>query len=152
MLVEKGKFREDLFYRINVVPIEIPPLRERGGDISLLIQFFATRFAKEQGRPAPKFDDRVLKMFEAYPWPGNVRELQNLVQRLVLMADGNEITAPQLPELMRFSASQGGVSRSLSQVEAEHIQAVLAATDGNKSRAATILGIDRKTLQNKLKT
>jgi DNA-binding NtrC family response regulator len=152
MLVEKGEFREDLFYRINVVPIEIPPLRERGGDISLLIQFFATRFAKEQGRPAPKFDDRVLKMFEAYAWPGNVRELQNLVQRLVLMADGNEITAPQLPELMRFSASQGGVSRSLSQVEAEHIQAVLAATDGNKSRAATILGIDRKTLQNKLKT
>ncbi|MDF7806059.1 sigma-54 dependent transcriptional regulator [Pontiellaceae bacterium B12219] len=150
-LVEKGDFREDLFYRINVVPIEIPPLRERSGDIPLLIQLFANRFAKEQGRPAPKFDSRVLEMFEAYAWPGNVRELENLVHRLVLMADGNKITAPQLPELMRFSAAQGGSPRSLAQVEIEHIQAVLAATDGNKSRAASILGIDRKTLQNKLK-
>ncbi|MDF7798561.1 sigma-54 dependent transcriptional regulator [Pontiellaceae bacterium B1224] len=150
-LVEKGEFREDLFYRINVVPVEIPPLRERGGDIPLLIQFFATRFAKEQGKPAPTFNDRVLELFEAYAWPGNVRELENVVQRLVLMAEGNEISAPQLPELMRFSASQGGAPRSLAQVEAEHIQAVLAGAGGNKTRAAAILGIDRKTLQNKLK-
>jgi DNA-binding NtrC family response regulator len=150
-LVEKGEFREDLFYRINVIPVAIPPLRERGGDIPLLIRHFASRFAREQGRPAPKFDDRVLDLFEAYAWPGNVRELENVVQRLVLMAEGNTITAPELPELMRFSASQGGAPRSLAQVEAEHIQAVLAGTGGNKSRAAAILGIDRKTLQNKLK-
>lgn len=151
-LVEKGEFREDLFYRINVIPVEIPPLRERSGDVPLLIHHFATRFAKEQGRPAPKFDDRVLDLFDAYAWPGNVRELENVVQRLVLMAESDTITAPQLPELMRFSAAQGGAPRSLAQVEAEHIQAVLAGAGGNKTRAAAILGIDRKTLQNKLKS
>jgi DNA-binding NtrC family response regulator len=150
-LVEKGEFREDLYYRINVIPVSVPPLRERGGDIPLLIRHFANRFAKEQGKPSPKFDDRVLEMFEAYAWPGNVRELENVIQRLVLMAEGDKINAPQLPELMRFSASQGGAPRSLAQVETEHIQAVLAGTGGNKTRAAAILGIDRKTLQNKLK-
>lgn len=151
-LIEKGKFREDLYYRINVIPLSLPPLRERADDIPLLVRHFAMRFAKEQGKPVPMFDDRVLNMFQTYAWPGNVRELENVVQRLVLMTERDVITAPELPELMRFSAWHGGdVRRSLATVELEHINAVLASVEGNKSRAAKILGIDRKTLQNKLK-
>jgi len=151
-LVEKGEFREDLYYRINVIPLSLPPLRERTDDIPLLVRHFAGRFAKEQGKPVPVFDDRVLSMFQTYAWPGNVRELENVVQRLVLMTERDVITTPELPELMRFSVSQGGsVQRSLAQVETEHIHAVLASVAGNKTRAAAILGIDRKTLQNKLK-
>jgi two-component system response regulator HydG len=152
-LVERGEFREDLYYRINVIPLSLPPLRERSGDIPLLVRHFAGRFAKEQGKPVPVFDDRVLKMFQTYAWPGNVRELENVVQRLVLMTERDVITAPDMPELMRFSARSGGnVQRSLANVEMEHIRAVLASVGDNKSRAAAILGIDRKTLQNKLKT
>lgn len=151
-LIEKGEFREDLYYRINVIPLSLPPLRERTDDIPLLVRHFAERFAKEQGKSAPVFDDRVLSMFQTYAWPGNVRELENVIQRLVVMTERDVITAPELPELMRFSALQGGVQRSLAQVEAEHIHAVLASVEDNKTLAAKILGIDRKTLQNKLKT
>jgi transcriptional regulator with PAS, ATPase and Fis domain len=150
-LIEKGEFREDLYYRINVIPLSLPPLRERTDDIPLLVRHFASRFAKEQDKPAPVFDDRVLNMFQTYAWPGNVRELENVVQRLVVMTERDVITAPELPELMRFSALQGGVQRSLAQVEAEHIHAVLASVEDNKTLAAKILGIDRKTLQSKLK-
>ena len=153
-LVEKGEFREDLYYRINVIPLSLPPLRERTDDIPLLVRHFAGRFAKEQDKPVPVFDDRVMNMFQTYAWPGNVRELENVIQRLVLMTERDVIIAPELPRLMRFSALQGGcvsVQRSLAQVEAEHIHAVLASVEGNKTQAAKILGIDRKTLQNKLK-
>lgn len=152
-LVEKGAFREDLYYRVNVILITIPPLRERGNDISLLIHHFATRFALEQDKPTPKFSDRVLAILRAYPWPGNVRELENVVQRLVLMTEHCVIDAPDLPALMRFSATRNPVAgRTLADVEAEHIRTVLAETRGNKSRAADILDIDRKTLRKKLKT
>ncbi len=151
-LVEKGAFREDLYYRINVIPIVIPPLRERSNDISLLVHHFAARFAREQDKPTPKFSDRVLASLQAYPWPGNVRELENVVQRLVLMTDHPVIDAPDLPGLMRFSAARGPVAeRTLAEVESEHVHAVLAGAGGNKSRAAAILGIDRKTLREKLK-
>ncbi|MGE4488879.1 MAG: sigma-54-dependent transcriptional regulator [Kiritimatiellales bacterium] len=150
-LIEKGEFREDLYYRINVIPLNLPPLRKRVGDIPLLVRHFAERFSEDQEKAAPVFDDRVLEIFQTYAWPGNVRELENVVQRLVLMTERDRITAPDLPELMRFSAMPGDtVRRSLAQVEAEHIRAVLASVGGNKSRAAGILGIDRKTLQNKL--
>jgi DNA-binding NtrC family response regulator len=151
-LVQKGDFREDLYYRINVIPIVIPPLRDRGEDIPLLVHHFAARFAKELDKPTPRFSDRVLAILREYPWPGNVRELENVVQRLILMAEGERIDAADLPSLMRFSVRPvTAVNRSLVEVEIEHIQAVLASVDGNKSRAATILGIDRKTLREKLK-
>jgi len=152
-LVAKGAFREDLYYRVNVIPIVIPPLRERGDDISLLIHHFAARFARELDKPAPQFSDRVLAILHAYPWPGNVRELENIVQRLVLMNECRVIDVPALPALMRFSAGRSpGTERTLAEVEAEHVRAVLAAAGGNKSRAADILDIDRKTLREKLKT
>ena len=151
-LVKKGVFREDLFFRINVITIEVPPLRERGDDILLLTQYFANKFAEELGKPTPRFSDNALQVLKNYNWPGNVRELENVIQRLVVMTDGDLIEVPDLPSLMRFSAlRETGLHRTLAEVEAEYICNVLASVDGNKTRAAEILGIDRKTLREKLK-
>ena len=151
-LVKKGVFREDLFFRINVITIEIPPLRKRGDDIFLLIQYFTTKFAEELGKPIPGFSDNALQVLKNYHWPGNVRELENVIQRLVIMTDGDLIEVPDLPSLMRFSAlSETGFHRTLAEVEAEYIRNVLGSVNGNKTRAAEILGIDRKTLREKLK-
>ena len=151
-LVNKGLFREDLFYRLNVITISIPPLRERGDDIILLAHHFMTQFAAELGRPSLRFSDKALQSLRSYNWPGNVRELENVIQRLVVMTDGDLIEVPDLPKLCRFSAlRKAGFTRTLAEVEAEYISNVLAEVDGNKTRAAEILGIDRKTLREKLK-
>jgi two-component system response regulator HydG len=150
--VKAGTFREDLFYRINVITIAIPPLRERGDDIILLAHHFAARFAAESGRSPLRFSDKALQSLRSYNWPGNVRELENVIQRLVVMTDGDFIEVPDLPDLCRFSAlRKAGFSRTLAEVEAEYIGNVLAEVNGNKTRAAEILGIDRKTLREKLK-
>ncbi|MGD8540365.1 MAG: helix-turn-helix domain-containing protein, partial [Candidatus Aminicenantes bacterium] len=142
----------DLYYRLNVIAIAIPPLREREGDILLLVQSFASKFSGEFGKSVPKFSDNALKALQSYYWPGNVRELENIIQRLVLMSEDDIIDAPDLPSLMRYSALRGvGAHRTLSEVEAEHILSVLATVDNNKTKAAEILGIDRKTLREKLK-
>jgi DNA-binding NtrC family response regulator len=151
-LVDKEAFREDLYFRLNVLAIDLPPLRERGDDVLLLIRHFCGVFAAETGRPAPVFTDAVLDVLRRYRWPGNVRELENVVQRLLVMAESDRIDVPDLPSLMRFSAAAGaGLDRTLSEVEAEHIRHVLASAGGNRTRAAEILGIDRKTLREKLK-
>jgi DNA-binding NtrC family response regulator len=151
-LIRKELFREDLYFRLNVITIDLPPLRERGDDVLLLIRHFAGRFAAELGKPVPSFSDRALQVLQRYRWPGNVRELENVVQRLVVMADGNSVDVPDLPSLMRFSAlEKGGFDRPLAEVECEYIRNVLASVDGNRTRAAEILGIDRKTLREKLK-
>jgi DNA-binding NtrC family response regulator len=151
-LVKKGLFREDLFFRINVITIEIPTLRERGDDIFLLTQYFAAKFAEELGKPLPRFSDKALKVLMNYHWPGNVRELENVIQRLVIMTEGDLIEVPDLPSLMHFSAlRKTGLRRTLAEVESEYIRNVLASVHGNKTRAAEILGIDRKTLREKLK-
>ena len=151
-LVKKGVFRQDLFFRLNVITITLPPLRERGDDILLLARHFASEFAEEYGRPTPRFSDKALQVLRNYYWPGNVRELENVVQRLIVMTDGDLIEVPDLPSLMRFSAlREMGLNRTLAEVEAEYIRNVIASVDGNKTRAAEILGIDRKTLREKLK-
>jgi two-component system response regulator HydG len=151
-LVKGGVFREDLYYRLNVVTISVPPLRQRGDDILLLANHFAARFANELGKPPPRFTDDVLRILLGHPWPGNVRELENVVQRLVVMADSELIDIPELPSAMRFSvAGTTRLDRTLAEVEAEHVANVLAGVGGNKTRAAEILGIDRKTLREKLK-
>lgn len=151
-LVKKGVLREDLYFRLSVLTIAVPPLRERGDDILLLIRHFAGKFAEEFGKPAPRFSGDALEVLKNYYWPGNVRELENVLQRLVLMTDGELIEVPDLPSLMRFSALQKtGLNRTLAEVETEHIKNVLASVDGNKTQAAEILGIDRKTLREKLK-
>jgi transcriptional regulator with PAS, ATPase and Fis domain len=150
-LVEKKLFREDLYYRLNVINIHVPPLRERGDDILILASQFAHRFSDEIGKPVPAFSSAALKVLKQYSWPGNVRELENLVQRLIVMIDDEVIDVPDLPRNMRFSVSPGaGLNRTLEQVELEHILSVLSSVDNNKTKAAAILGITRKTLREKL--
>jgi len=151
VLVKKGLFREDLFYRINVIALDLPPLREREDDIFILTRHFAKKFAEEVGRGVPLFSDDALQVLRRYHWPGNVRELENVVQRLVVMTDREVIDVPDLPSLMRFSAAGPTVpNRTLAEVEAEYIRTVLVSVNNNKTRAAEILGIDRKTLREKL--
>jgi DNA-binding NtrC family response regulator len=151
-LVEKQVFREDLYFRLNVITIALPPLREREDDVLLLIQHFARKFANELGKRIPQFSDQALHVLRNYHWPGNVRELENVMQRLVVMTDTDIIEVADLPSLMRFSALRGaGFNRTLAEVEAEYIHNVLDSVGGNRTRAAEILGIDRKTLREKLK-
>ena len=151
-LIKKDTFRQDLFFRLSVITIAVPPLRERGNDILLLTSYFANKFAGETDKEPVQFSDDALKMLKEYYWPGNVRELENVVQRMAVMTDGNTVTARDLPSLMRFSTlQQTGVNRKLVDVEKEHIRNVLTSVNGNKTKAAEILGIDRKTLREKLK-
>ncbi|MCJ7579229.1 MAG: sigma-54 dependent transcriptional regulator [Candidatus Aminicenantes bacterium] len=151
-LVKKDKFREDLFYRLNVISIDIPPLRERVEDVLLLVQNFTERFTREFGKQKPRFSENALLVLKNYDWPGNVRELENIIQRLVVMTEGDTIDVPDLPSLMRFSALRSASpNRTLAEAETDHILSVLANVDGNKTHAARILGITRKTLREKLK-
>ncbi|MBN2493636.1 MAG: sigma-54-dependent Fis family transcriptional regulator [Deltaproteobacteria bacterium] len=151
-LIRKGLFREDLFFRLNVLAIAAPPLRERGDDVLLLANHFAGEFAEDFEKPPILFTDLALNALKAYDWPGNIRELENLVQRLVVMSETGQVDVCDLPSLMRFTAPCGpGLDRSLVEVESEHIRNVLASVEGNKTRAAEILGIDRKTLREKLR-
>jgi len=151
-LVKRGLFREDLYYRLNIIEIAMPPLHERGEDILLLVQLFMEKLSNEMNRPVPHFSDRVLQIFKTYRWQGNVRELENLVQRLVVLVDNELIDVTDLPEQMRFSINrQQGFDRPLIEVEAEYILNVLNSVKGNKTKAAEILEIDRKTLREKIK-
>lgn len=151
-LVKKGLFREDLYYRLNIITIDLPPLRERGDDILQLIHFFLEKYVKELGKPSMKFSPKALQALRNYSWPGNVRELQNLIHRLVIMSEDSTIDIPDLPEIFRFSGRRSkGLDRRLEDVEREYIQDALAANKNNISQTAISLGIDRKTLRDKLK-
>jgi len=151
-MIEKGSFRADLFYRLNVIAIDLPALRDRDDDIAMLVRHFSTTFAEEMGKPIPVLTDQVLQDLLHYHWPGNVRELQNIIHRLVVMSDDCVIESSELPSLMRFSLTKDKrLHRSLAEVETEHIRNILISVDENKSMAAKILGIDRKTLRKKLK-
>ncbi len=151
-LVKKGLFREDLYYRLNIISIDLPPLRERGEDIFELIEFFLEKYVQELGKPPMKFSTKALQALRDYTWPGNVRELQNLVHRLVIMSEDTTIDIPDLPESFRFSGKRTrGLDRKLEDVEREYIQDALAANKNNISKTAISLGIDRKTLRDKLK-
>lgn len=150
-LVKKGEFREDLFFRLHVIVLHIPPLRERGDDYLLLIQHFTSRYAKEFGKPIPRFSEKVMQIFKNYTWPGNVRELENVIQSCVAMSDKDTIEVSDLPSLMHFSVPIKMVfNRTLAEVESEYICNVLASVNGNQTKAAKILGIDRKTLRKKV--
>ncbi|SMP40583.1 sigma-54-dependent transcriptional regulator [Anoxynatronum buryatiense] len=150
-LVKQGRFREDLYYRLNVINIQIPALRERGDDVVLLSNYFLQKCAGEIGRDVPVLSDEVLQIFKRYEWPGNVRELENLIQRLVIMVESSRVTQADLPAFMKGGISIAkGFERTLEQVEQEYIIDVLNYTGGNKTKAAVILGIDRKTLRRKI--
>jgi len=151
-LVKKGSFREDLYYRLKVIEISIPALRERSDDIILLAKHFAQKYSQEVEKPEPQFSDKALEVLTHYAWPGNVRELENVVQSLVVMTDADVIDVPDLPDLMRYAGVRDqGLNRTLAEVEAAHIRNVLASVSGNKTRAADVLGIDRKTLREKMR-
>jgi DNA-binding NtrC family response regulator len=151
-----GRFREDLFFRLQVVTVRVPPLRERKGDIPLLVRHFLARHAERLGRPIPRVAPEVIEGLEAYEFPGNVRELSHIVERAMLIAREGVITAADLPtEVTRtWQASSplaGGGSLAddwpaLAVLERRYIDRVLSRTGGNKTRAAEILGIDRRTL------
>ncbi|MHC4787678.1 MAG: sigma-54-dependent transcriptional regulator [Planctomycetota bacterium] len=153
--VAEGRFREDLFYRLNVVPLRLPPLRERDGDIELLSDHFACHFAKRLGKPCPELTPEVAEEFRRYPWPGNVRELENLVQRLVIMDCDGVIDLVDVPDCMRRSAAVpgGGVpfGPTMEEMERQLIFETLHQVDGNRTRAAEKLDISTRTIRNKLK-
>ncbi len=150
--VEAGRFREDLFYRLNVFKIEVPPLRERREDIPLLINRFLTRHERE-GLKA-EVTREAMRFFLDYPWPGNIRELENVIERCVFLAEEGRITLDDLPREMldtgRPDTFSFGPVRPLAEVENEYIRYVLDRCDGNKQKAATLLGINRKTIHRKL--
>ena len=151
-LVKQGLFREDLYYRLNIISIELPPLRDRGDDVFLLVNFYLAKYVRELGKKPMKFTPKALKALKDYSWPGNVRELQNLIQRLVIMADEPTLDVPDLPESFRYSAMRTrGLNRTLEDVERDYIMDVFAANDKNISRTAEKLGIDRKTLRERLR-
>ena len=148
-MVEEGKFREDLWYRLDVVRITVPPLRERRGDIPLLAAAFLKRYNERYGLDA-RITESGLKALCEYSWPGNVRQLQHMIERLVILAPGGRITEDAVEDAIRSSSPKEEPGETLAEAEAEQIRKVLAATGGNKSRAARILGIERKTLYRKL--
>ncbi len=160
--VKKGNFREDLYYRLNVFPIAVPPLRERGTDILLLANSFLNRHAKKHGVGEIEFSENCKKAIESHNWPGNVRELENAVERAVILADkGKSIEADLLGLQDTFeksskaskemSESSSGEIQSMEEVERKHIEKALAACEGNRTHAAEKLGLNVRTLRNKIK-
>jgi len=148
-MVDEKKFREDLWFRLNVVRITMPPLRERHGDIPLLAHFFLKRYNGRYNQDA-RMIDSGLKALSEYTWPGNVRQLQHMMERLVILAPGGRIDALAVNTATQAMQPTEQAGDSLAETEAEQIRRVLAATGGNKSHAAKILGIERKTLYRKL--
>lgn len=147
--VEDGKFREDLWYRLNVVRIELPPLCERRGDIPLLAHYFLNKY-NERYRQHTRLTETGLKAMQNYGWPGNVRQLQHMLERLSILAPGGRIDESAVTQAIEMTEPRENASDTLADTEAEQIRRVLTATGGNKSKAAKILGIERKTLYRKL--
>jgi two-component system response regulator AtoC len=151
--VRRRAFREDLFYRLNVVRIHVLPLRERREDVEPLAEKFLAAYAAKHGRPARRLDAEALAALAAYDFPGNVRELANVVERAVIVSDGREVRAQDLPEAVLASAdsrARRARRQTLAELEADYIREVLAASRGNKSEAARVLGISRKNLYERL--
>jgi len=148
-MVEEGKFREDLWYRLNVVRIILPPLVERRGDVPLLAHYFLKKYNERYSQQA-RLTESGLRALENYSWPGNVRQLQHMLERLTILAPQGRIDEAAVREAIELTEPRDNPGDTLADTEAEQIRRVLAATGGNKSRAAKILGIERKTLYRKL--
>jgi DNA-binding NtrC family response regulator len=158
--IEAGRFREDLYFRVNTVAIHLPPLRDRREDISLLAHAFLIEFSREREREIEGFSDEVIELFEAHSWPGNVRELRNVVERAVLFCRGPVVTVDELPVSLRGEKDQSSrpvksrvepLQRAVERAEADAIRAALQSTSGRRAEAAELLGISRKTLWEKIK-
>jgi DNA-binding NtrC family response regulator len=148
--VNEGRFRSDLFYRVNTISIVLPPLRERAVDIPLLANAFLAQFG---GAHPPRLSDDAMRALQAYRWPGNVRELRNVIERAVLLANGGVIQARDLPlhDTQVSGRSSNGEDVSLAELERRHIESVLSRTNWHQGRAATVLGISSKTLYRKIR-
>src|SRR6185436_4281390 len=157
-VVKRGEMREDLYYRLAVITIEVPPLRDRPGDIALLARHFAEQAALRADRGRPALTDAAVAFLAAQPWPGNVRELENTIERAVILAAGDVIDVadvagprrpgPSLPGLTTFT---GDHVPTLDELERTHILRVLELCEGQKTKAASMLGINRTTLWKKLR-
>jgi formate hydrogenlyase transcriptional activator len=156
-LVAEGKFREDLLYRLNVVPIDVPPLRERAADIPLLVEYFIDRFAKKAGKKFRTIDKKSLRLLRAYDWPGNIRELQNVIERAIILCEGDTFSVDETwlrPELPAAPSRRSTLNGVLARQEREMIEAALAECYGRISGplgAATKLGLPARTLDSKIK-
>jgi two-component system, NtrC family, response regulator AtoC len=151
--VKVGRFRDDLFYRLNVINIRMPPLRERKDDLSKLIQYFLKHYSAKHGRDVQRVSPEARTLLQDYDYPGNARELANIVERAVIVANGKRLEKEDLPAGLRaaIDAQQRKQKpQSLAQVEAAYISEMLAATRGNKTECARILGISRKNLYEKI--
>ncbi len=159
-LVAEGRFREDLLFRLDVIAIEVPPLRERGRDILLLAQTFLTKLARQLERPAPTLAPEAARLLLDYPWPGNVRELQNSMERSIVLCEGDQIEVADLPPKLRRGVTlpspqmpvipDPSAMLPLEEVERRYIMQVLELVGGRRAEAARILQVDRKTLYRKL--
>ncbi len=162
-MVQEGRFREDLYYRLNVISLPLPPLRERPGDIPLLAYHFLRRYAAQSGKEVKGIASATLELLEAYPWPGNVRELQNVMERAVVLAEGDMISPAEVPANLRLpqKAPTAAVADHLSlkkakrhwveAFEREYLMALLRKHQGNISQAAKTAGVDRKTVHRLIK-
>jgi transcriptional regulator with PAS, ATPase and Fis domain len=154
--VQAGKFREDLFYRLSVVPIHLPPLRERREDIPDLLEHFVHKYNTKANKAIREISAEARKALLDYEWPGNIRELENTIERAVVLSETDQIELSDLlyhgiGSNLSFLKPSGGEYKSMEQMEKEYIQLVLQANHGNRSRTAQVLGIDRKTLLAKIK-
>ncbi|MFN3477345.1 MAG: sigma 54-interacting transcriptional regulator, partial [Candidatus Methylomirabilales bacterium] len=161
--VARGEFREDLYYRLNVISIKLPPLRERKGDIPLLVHHYLKKYSLASGKEVRGVSPKAMELLEQYSWPGNVRELQNVIERAVVLAEGEFITHHDLPEHIRIGEPPSAVlplgELSLKQAkdekiqtfEREYLQELLKRYSGNISQAAKAAGVDRKTIHRLLK-
>jgi two-component system nitrogen regulation response regulator NtrX len=166
--IKKGAFREDLYYRLNVIPLEVPPLRERTDDIARLVRHFLQEFANEYGQKPKAIEDDALAIFVRYQWPGNVRELRNIIERLLIMSPGNVVTArdvpppvssaqqPETPHRSGDNERPGAHAATLKDARAEFERAFitrkLIENNGNVSKTADAIGVERSNLHRKIKT
>lgn len=157
--IQEGMLREDLYYRLNVIPIVLPPLRERGSDVELLFKSFLERFATENGKRTPKVTPSVWRTVERYSWPGNVREMLNVAQRVIILDDDDSITMSDLPEDLRegtksFSRGESVLDipyrdarrQAIQTFQDRYLEELLVKHEGNISRAAEAAGLSRRTL------
>jgi two-component system nitrogen regulation response regulator NtrX len=166
--IRKGSFREDLYYRLNVIPLNVPPLRERDDDIPLLVRHFLREFSQDYGQKPKTIDNEALDLFQRYPWPGNVRELRNIIERLIIMAPGPVLMAQDVPPPVSSPARQDKQARTaagpgrngfdhamLKDARAEFERGFIARKlkefGGNVSRTADAIGVERSNLHRKIK-
>ena len=166
-MVKKGHFRQDLYYRLNVISITLPPLKNRRQDINLLLNHFLQTYSKRMGMPTPVFEPQVVHYLENYSWPGNVRELQNVVERMLNISGGNKLTMNHLPpelipqpayappepdiEVPTLEEERKRIKEIQAQQETEEIISLLAACGGNVSEVARRIGVSRNTLYRKMR-